>query len=232
MGNAINIAMIPARMGSQRLKQKNLRELGGVPLITRAIRKCVSAGIFDEIWVNSEHQGFGEIASQEGVRFHQRPAELAGDTATSEDFVYEFLKAHPCDHLFQVHSIAPLLTAAQVAEFVVAMENGEYDVLLSVVNEQIECALDGNPMNFAFDRKTNSQDLMPVQRITWSITGWRRSTYIAGYEAGKCATYTGRVGFYPIDRFAGHIVKTEEDLRTAEALLKVREKSDESKEIV
>ena len=35
----MNIAMIPARMGSQRLKQKHLRELGGVPLITHAIHK-------------------------------------------------------------------------------------------------------------------------------------------------------------------------------------------------
>jgi len=228
----MNIAMIPARMGSQRLKQKNLRELGGVPLITRVIRKCIAADIFDQIWVNSEHPTFGEIASQEGVRFHQRPAELASNTATSEDFVYEFLKAHPCDYLFQVHSIAPLLKAEQIAEFVMFMENDEYEVLLSVVNEQIECALDGNPVNFAFDRKTNSQELKPLQRITWTITGWRRSTYISAYEAGKCATYAGRVGFYPIDRFAGHIIKTEEDLKTAEALLKAREKSDESKEIV
>ena len=92
----MNIAMIPARMGSQRLKQKNLCELGGVPLITRAIRKCIAADVFDQIWVNSEHTSFGEIASQEGVQFHQRPEELASDTATSEDFVYEFLKAHSC----------------------------------------------------------------------------------------------------------------------------------------
>jgi len=47
--------MIPARMGSQRLKLKSLRDLGGVPLITRAIRKCMAAGVFGEIWVNSEH---------------------------------------------------------------------------------------------------------------------------------------------------------------------------------
>lgn len=216
--------MIPARMGSQRLKQKNLRELGGLPLITRAIRKCLAAGVFDEVWVNSEHPTLGEIAAHEGVRFHQRPAELASNTATSEQFVYEFLKAHPCDYLFQVHTIAPLLTAEQVAGFVQAMLDNNYDVLLSAVNEQIECAIDGKPINFTYDRKTNSQELTPVQRVTWSITGWRASTYIAAYEAGQCATYAGRVGYYPIDRPAGHIIKTEEDLRIAEALLTALER--------
>ena len=59
----MNIAMIPARMGSQRLKQKNLRTLAGLPLITHAIRKCKAAHVFDEIWVNSEHERFGEIAT-------------------------------------------------------------------------------------------------------------------------------------------------------------------------
>lgn len=223
----MNIAMIPARMGSQRLKQKDLRELDGVPLITSAIRKCKEVGVFDEVWVNSEHSAFGEIATQEGVCFHHRPAELADNSATSEDFVCEFLKAHPCDYLFQVHSIAPLLTAKQVTAFVQAMVDSQYDVLLSIVNEQIECAIDGKPINFSFDCKTNSQELIPVQRITWSITGWRVSTYIAAYEAGQCATYAGKAGFYPIDRMAGHIIKNEEDLLIAEAMLRAKEGSGE-----
>ena len=64
-------------MGSKRLKRKNLRELGGVPLITRAIRKCIIADVFDEIWVNSEHPTFGEIAEQEGVKFHSRPSDFS-----------------------------------------------------------------------------------------------------------------------------------------------------------
>jgi len=213
-------AMIPARMGSKRLKQKNLREVGGLPLITRAIRKCIAAEVFDEIWVNSEHTTFGEIALREGVRFHKRPEELSSDRATSEGYVYEFLKAHGPDHLFQVHSIAPLLTSQQVGDFVRSMVDSNYDVLMSVVNEQIECVCDGKPINFTFDRKTNSQELTPVQRISWSITGWKAATYIAAYEEGECATYAGKVGFFPVDRMAGHIIKTEEDLRIAEALLR------------
>lgn len=215
----MNIAMIPARMGSQRLKQKNLRELGGVPLITRAIRKAKDAGVFGEVWVNSEDDAFGEIAKQEGVHFHKRPAALANNTATSEQFVHEFLTKHPCERLFQVHSIAPLLGASRVAEFVRAMEQSDCDVFLSCVLEQIECAYQDKPINFSFETKTNSQELKPIQRITWSVTGWRAKTYVAAFEAGKTATYAGTVGFFPITRAEGHIIKTEDDLRLAEAML-------------
>jgi len=213
-----NIAMIPARMGSQRLKQKNLRELGGVPLITRAIRKCREAGVFDEIWVNSEHPAFGDIARSEGVGFHQRPEALGNNQATSEQFVREFLQHHDCDFVFQVHSIAPLLTVEEIRGFVREMAGGQFDSLLSYEPIQIECALDGRPLNFTFAEKTNSQDLTPVQRIDWSISGWRRETYLAAAAAGECATYAGRIGFHPVSHLAAHVIKTEEDLALAEAL--------------
>jgi CMP-N-acetylneuraminic acid synthetase len=217
------LAMIPARMGSQRLKQKNLQPVFGVPLITHAIRKCVRAGVFDEIWVNSEHTAFAVIADEEGVKFHHRPANLANNTATSEDYIYEFLCNHACDILFQVHSIAPLLSAETVRGFVEKMRASDFDVLLSCVEEQIECAMDGVPVNFSYDRKQNSQELSPIQRVTWSITAWRRESYIRAYEAKQCATYTGKVGFFPIDRMGGHIIKTEEDLKIAEMFLRLQE---------
>lgn len=219
----MNIAMIPARMGSQRLAKKNLRELGGVPLITRAIRKSKDAGVFDEVWVNSEDDIFGEIAAEEGTQFHKRPAELANNVATSEQFVYEFMTKHPCDRLFQVHSIAPLLGPERVAEFVRTMEKTGCDVQLSCTLEQIECAIEGEPINFSFEEKTNSQELKPIQRVTWSITGWTRTTYIAACEAGKTATYAGTRAFFPITRAEGHIIKTEEDLQIAEVYLRASE---------
>ncbi|MEX0383155.1 hypothetical protein V6X02_07500 [Spiribacter sp. 1M153] len=215
--------MIPARMGSQRLKQKNLRELDGVPLITRAIRNCRAAGVFDAIWVNSEHPTFGEIATAEGVDFHQRPATLGNNQATSEQYIAEFLEQHPCDFVVQVHSIAPLLTVEEIRGFVGALDGTDLDCLLSADLVQIECAYRSQPVNFSFAEKTNSQDLEPVQRLSWSITAWRRSTYLAATAAGQCATYAGRIGFHPVSALAGHVIKTEQDLRIAEALLPLLE---------
>lgn len=215
----MKVAMIPARMGSQRLAQKNLRTLGGIPLITRAIRKCREAGIFDEIWVNSEHPDFGEIAAAEGVRFHRRPQALGGPEATSEQYVAEFLQQHDCQVLFQVHSIAPLLGISEIRAFVGAMESKPVDTLLSYEPIQIECAFRDAPVNFTFQKKENSQDLAPVQRISWSLTAWRRATYLAASEAGLCATYSGRVGFFPLGPWSAHVIKTEEDLRLAQAIL-------------
>lgn len=215
------IAIIPARMGSQRLKKKNLREINGVPLITRAIRKCKQASCFDEIWVNSEDETFEEIANQESVAFYKRPEHLGDNNATSEDFVTDFLQNVDCTHLLQVHSIAPLLTAKEVAEFSAEFVNSDVDVMLSCIEDQIEVSFGGEPINFTFSEKTNSQDLKPIQRITWSITGWKKQTFLAAKEAGRCATYDGRIGFFPVSSLSGLVIKTEEDLTIAKALTEV-----------
>ena len=214
-------AMIPARMGSQRLKEKNLCKLNGIPLISHAIRKCIQAGCFSEIWVNSESERFGEIAELEGALFHKRPEHLGDNNATHEQFVYEFLTYHKCDYLLQVHSIAPLLTADQVKNFTEFFINSDHDAMVSCIHDQIECAYRNTPINFTFNEKTNSQDLQPIQRITWSITGWKSASFLQAFSAGKCATFAGSVGFYQVDPISGHVIKTQQDLDIAEALIKV-----------
>jgi CMP-N-acetylneuraminic acid synthetase len=218
------IAMIPARMGSQRLPKKNLALLDGVPLIVRAIRKCQTVGLFDEIWVNSEHPDFGKIAQAEGVGFHQRPDELGNNEATSEQFVTEFLRAHDCTYVVQVHSIAPLLFEDDIRRFVELLRGDEYDALMSVVDENLECLYHDKPVNFTFAEKTNSQDLDPVRRIVWAITAWRRDTFLQAADRGECATYAGRIGYSSVGRMAGHVIKTQEDLDIASALFGILQK--------
>lgn len=215
------IAMIPVRMGSKRLEKKNLRELGGLSLIARAIIKCKEADMFDEIWVNSESDTIGEIAKEYGVSFHKRPADLAGDHITSEQYIYEFIKAHPCDYIFQVHSIAPLLTVETVRKFVADTLGFRPAAAFSVVAERTECVHgDGSPVNFTLKKKNNSQDIPCVMLITWGIAAWNTGTYIRRYEAGECATYPGDDAFTIIPRMEGLAIKTADDLRIAEVYLR------------
>ena len=212
------VAMIPARMGSQRLKQKNLKEINGKPLLQIAIEKCQNTKVFDEIWVNSESDVFGEVAYDCGAKFHKRPAELANNSATSEDFIYEFLDNHECTHVVQVHSIAPLLSENDIKSFVDAIRETEASVFLSYEQVQIECSYKDKPINFSYSSKTNSQELSPVQRVSWAITAWKKMDYLKNYEAGKCATYSGKIEYIPIGKLASHVVKVEEDLQIARLL--------------
>ncbi len=215
----MKIAMTPARLGSQRLKKKNLAPLAGVALVRRAVRRCKAAGCFDAIYINSESDVFRPIAEEEGVLFHKRAEALGSNTATSEDFVAEFMESHPCDRLYQVHSIAPLVSAREIVAFAQFVETSGADTVLSCVEEQIECAYQGAPINFSLTEKTNSQDLVPIQRITWSLTAWTPAMFLAAKERGGCATYAGKVAYYALDRPSGIIIKVQEDLEMAEALL-------------
>ena len=106
-----------------------------------------------------------------------------------------------------------------MGSFVKFLSTSNADAVLSYEPVQIECALAGKPVNFKFTEKTNSQDLEPMQRISWSITAWRRSTFLDAVSKRICATYGGKVAFFPVSPLAGHVIKTELDLKIAEALL-------------
>lgn len=217
--NNKSIAMIPARLGSQRLKKKNLEFFGEVTLIEHAIQRCIDANIFDEIYVNSESLIFKEYAESKNVNFYHRSADLGNNQATSEDFVYDFLSKIDCDNLYQVHSITPLLDSNEILNFYnFCEENENFDTVLSCIEDQIEVAFENIPINFVTSQKTNSQELKPTQRITWSVTKWKKETFIKSVEMGLVGTYSGKIGYYPVGSFSGLAIKTHEDLKIANAI--------------
>ena len=201
------VAMIPARIGSQRLKQKNLRQINGKSLVQIAIEKCKKANCFDEIWVNSENDEILDIAEKNDAKSY-----------TSEDFIFDFLKNVRCSHLIQVHTIAPLLDYHEVKDFTSSFIKSNADVYLAGIKEQIECIYQKNPINFSFSEKTNSQDLLPIMRITWSITGWKSSSFLEARKTKGFGTYNGKIEIHPVSKISGHVVKDEKDLEIASIL--------------
>ena len=88
-----NIAIIPARSGSKGLKDKNIRDLNGRPLLAWTIDAAVCSGEFDEIMVSTDSEAYAETARRYGadVPFLRSPA-TATDTASSWDMVAEVLE--------------------------------------------------------------------------------------------------------------------------------------------
>jgi CMP-N,N'-diacetyllegionaminic acid synthase len=78
------VALIPARSGSERVRDKNIRPLAGHPLIAYAIASARQAGIFDRVLCSTDSGKIAEVAQRYGADVpFLRPAALA--TSTSPD---------------------------------------------------------------------------------------------------------------------------------------------------
>lgn len=82
--SARTIAIIPARGGSKGVPAKNLRLVGGVPLVARAVRACLGASTVDAVYVSTDDEAIAATAQQAGGEVILRPSTIAGDQAPSE----------------------------------------------------------------------------------------------------------------------------------------------------
>lgn len=87
------IAIIPARSGSKGLKDKNIKELNGKPLIAYSIECAINSGMFDKVFVSTDSQKYADIAIRHGAdASFLRSEENSGDTAGSWDVVREVVE--------------------------------------------------------------------------------------------------------------------------------------------
>ena len=77
------LAVIPARAGSPRLKNKNIYPLGGKPLIRWTTEAVIKSGVFDKVIVSTDSDAIFSAVSDLPVVRHNRPDEHATVTATA-----------------------------------------------------------------------------------------------------------------------------------------------------
>lgn len=83
-----NVALIPARSGSKRVKSKNIKLLNGHPLIAYTISAAVGSGIFSNVIVSTDSEEIAEISRHYGAEVpFMRPGQYAGDFSPDIDWV-------------------------------------------------------------------------------------------------------------------------------------------------
>lgn len=88
------IALIPARAGSERIKNKNFRLFCGIPLLIIAAIHALHAGIFDAVAISSDEieqvkKIFENFSDFNKILFHERPATIAHANSLDHEWIYD-----------------------------------------------------------------------------------------------------------------------------------------------
>ena len=114
------LALIPARGGSKRLPGKNIKMLGGLPLIAWTIRAVSDSGCCADVLVSTDDPAIAEIAREHGAHVPWlRPPELSTDTASSVDMAIHAVDAYetmsgPVDGLLLLQPTSPFRTSDSI----------------------------------------------------------------------------------------------------------------------
>jgi len=216
-------AMIPARIGSTRLKMKNLALINGKPMISYAIEAAKASGVFNRIVLNSDADIFKKIAERYGAEFYLRPVELGSSTTKSDKVVHDFMQKHPSDIVAWVNPTSPLQTGDEIKNVINYFIGEGLDTLITVKNEQVHCIFEGRPVNFNPDEIfAQTQDLKPVQPFVYSIMMWKTKMFIDTFERKGYALFCGKIGFYPVSKETSIIIKTKEDIMLADYIMRTK----------
>lgn len=86
------LAIIPARSGSKSVVDKNIRIIGGKPMIAHSIEHGLKSKLINRVIVSTDSEKYAEIAKEYGAEIpFIRPAEYATDTALDIDVFYHAL---------------------------------------------------------------------------------------------------------------------------------------------
>ncbi len=88
MGNMKPVAFIPARSGSKRISNKNIRPLNGHPLLAYTIRAAIDSGVFDAVICATDSPAYAEVAQYYGAEVpFLRSVEISGDKSPDIEWV-------------------------------------------------------------------------------------------------------------------------------------------------
>lgn len=198
------LAVIPARGGSKGLPGKNLRPLGGLPLIAHSIELARRCPEIARVIVSSDSDEIGRVAREHGAAVpFLRPAELARDDTPMWPVLEHALREMELRDQQRYESLLLLdptspgrlpedvteavarLNAAPEADGIVGVSQPEFNPIWNCVVQQ-----DGwmRPLIPGGERYTRRQDVPTVYRINGALYLWRRDFLMSnssGWRHGK-----------------------------------------------
>jgi len=223
------LVVIPARGGSKGVPGKNIKLLGGKPLIQYTIEAAREVFPDEVICVSTDDLQIKEVVETLGLQVpFIRPAELASDTAGTYEVLLHAIsfhenKGYKPDTLILLQATSPFRTGTQIRE-AIQMYDNECEMVVSVKETK------ANPYYLLFEENTNgwlekSKTGYFVTRqecpVVFELNG---AIYITATELLKqkpMSLFT-RLRKYKMDEISSHDIDTMFDWDIAQYLIRMK----------
>lgn len=207
------VAFVPIRLNSQRIEQKNLRPLGGRPLMTYLLESLAQAKNIDEVYVYCSNPNIAEHLPA-GVKFLRRDERLDSNTTLGAEIYDAFTREVDADIYILAHTTSPFIRTSTIEQAVAAVESGDHDSAFSAERIQTFTWWEGKPLNYSLQHIPRTQDLEPIFVETSAFFVFRKDVWCEQHR---------RIGERPYiaitDRIESMDIDNPDDFTLAEAIV-------------
>ena len=207
------VAFVPVRLNSKRVVGKNLKLLGGKPLMCYILETLAKVKTIDEVYLYCSNEEVKEYLP-DGVKFLKRPAFLDRDETLGKEIYDEFTKTVDADVYILAHTTSPFITPETIENALDKIVSDGYDSAFSAEKIQTFAWYDGKPLNYDLKEIPRTQTIEPVYIETSAFFMFKRDVW---------KIHGQRIGFKPyvaiVDKIEGVDIDWPEDFEMAERII-------------
>ena len=223
-----NIAIIPARSGSKGLKDKNIIELNGKPLMAYTIEAALKSKCFDTVMVSTDSRKYAKIAEEYGAEVpFLRSKENSSDGSSPWDVMEEVLNEYKklgkeFDTFCLLQPTSPLRDEKDIKKAYKELEDKKANAVVSMC--ELECAIhlvnklpkSLSMKDFINDRQYNKrrQEIEPYYRFNGALYISKVKSFLKHKNI-----YNDKCYAYIMDRSRSYDVDDRSDLKIVESLM-------------
>lgn len=220
------VAIIPARGGSKGIPRKNIKDLDRKPLIAHIIETALKVRGLDRVIVSTDDKKIAEMAKKYGAEVpFNRPKELARDETPTLPVLQHVVKYLEEEENYKpgivvlFYTILLFISAERVSEAIELLKEGEFDSVLSVVEDRGHYWIEGNEGYKKLHPKVlkNRQFTKPLFKENGAIYICRRDLLMRKNEI-----VGGKIGFLVMKRDESIDIDELIDFEFAEFLMNRR----------
>jgi len=213
------IAVVPLKLASRRLPNKNFLLLGGKPLARYVFETLLSLGEVEKVYCYTSEPLLMDLLPA-GVHLLPRPKSLDGDGVKANE-LFRYAVENVCGDVIVIcQAPGPFISGGSIAKGIAAVESGVYDSAFAVKRLQTYCWYDGLALNYDLAEMKQTQELQPVYAETSGFYVFKKEDYLKSNTR-----INGRPFFVEVNDKESVDIDNPEDFSLAISMLEYDERS-------